>query len=353
MKNQSVRGTNRDIAGCAVAGETHRQVQKEEALQESEAKYQFLFENSRDMIYFSSVEGDLLQFNSALAETLGYTREELLATNLEALCIDPPGREFLDLVKGQDFVKDYPVSLKRKDGKVISVLATACVMRDQKGMSLGYQGIFRDVTAQRLAEEKIRSGSENLKKSIEGTIRAIALTVEIRDPYTACHHTRVAKLACAIAKEMGASREQVEGVKTAAAIHDIGKISIPAEILSKPGRMNEIEFSLIKTHPRVGFEILKTIEFPWPVAEIVLQHHERMNGTGYLSGLMGQEILLEARILGVADVVEAMASHRPYRPAFPIAEALREIACNRGTLYDPEVVDACLSLFFNKGFRLD
>lgn len=347
------KDAGRDAGASKAASRSAGRNDAREALRESEARYRFLFENSRDMIYFSSVEGDLLQFNSALVETLGYTREELLATKLEALCINPPGREFLDQVRGRDFVKDYPVSLKRKDGKAISVLATACVMRDQKGMILGYQGIFQDVTGQRLAEEKIRKSCENLKKSIEDTIRAIALTVEIRDPYTAGHHTRVAKLACAIAREMGVSGEQVDGVKTAAAIHDIGKISIPAEILSKPGRMNEIEFSLIRTHPQVGFEILKTIEFPWPVAEIVLQHHERMNGTGYPSGLLGAEILLEARILGVADVVEAMASHRPYRPALPIAEALREIACNRGILYDPEVVDACLNLFQKKGFKLD
>jgi putative nucleotidyltransferase with HDIG domain len=161
---------------------------------------------------------------------------------------------------------------------------------------------------------------------------------------------RVAHLAIAIAKEMGLSKDQIDGIRVAGIIHDIGKIAVPAEILSKPSQLSEYEFEMIKTHPRVGYEILKQIEFPWPVAQIVLQHHERINGSGYPQGLTGKDILLGAKILGVADVVEAMASHRPYRPALGINEALKEISQNKCVLFDPEVVEACLKLFIRKGF---
>jgi HD-GYP domain-containing protein (c-di-GMP phosphodiesterase class II) len=163
----------------------------------------------------------------------------------------------------------------------------------------------------------------------------------------------VSNLARAIGEEMGISEEQIDGIRMAGVIHDIGKMSVPAEILSKPGRLNELEYGMIETHPEIAYDILKTIEFPWPVAEIVLQHHERMNGAGYPQGLSGEDILLEARILGVADVVEAMASHRPYRSALGIDRALEEISQNRGVLYDSEVVDACLNLFTRKGFTLE
>jgi HD-GYP domain-containing protein (c-di-GMP phosphodiesterase class II) len=181
----------------------------------------------------------------------------------------------------------------------------------------------------------------------------MAKTVEMRDPYTAGHQQRVASLARAIAKEMGLSEEQTEGIYMAGIIHDLGKISIPSEILSKPGKITKIEFSLIKTHPRIGYDILKNIEFPWPVAQVVLHHHERMDGSGYPQGLSGNDILLDARILGVADVVEAMASHRPYRPGLGIDKALEEIVQKQGILYDTEVVEACLKVFTEKGFNFE
>ena len=179
----------------------------------------------------------------------------------------------------------------------------------------------------------------------------MALTIETRDPYTAGHQRRVADLARAIAKERGFPRDKITGIRMAGVLHDIGKIAIPSGILSKPGRLNGTESDLIKNHSKVGYDILKPIKFPWPVAKIVLQHHERMDGSGYPQGLSGEDILPEARILGVADVVEAMASHRPYRPAFGINKALEEISNNRGKLYDAEVVDACLKLFKDKGFK--
>jgi putative nucleotidyltransferase with HDIG domain len=181
----------------------------------------------------------------------------------------------------------------------------------------------------------------------------MALTIEIRDPYTAGHQRRVSKLSCAIARELGMPEDQVEGIRVAGDIHDIGKIYVPAEILSKPGQITAIEYGIIKTHPQVGFDILKTIKFPWPVAQIVLQHHERLDGSGYPIGLKDGEILKEARILSVADIVEAMSSHRPYRPAQGIGKALEEIIQNKGVFYDSDVVDTCVKIFREKHFRFD
>jgi len=192
---------------------------------------------------------------------------------------------------------------------------------------------------------------QNLRKTVEGTIHTIAATVEARDPYTAGHQKRVADLTVAISKEMGLPKDQIESIRMASLIHDLGKINIPAEILSKPGKLNELEFNLIKTHPQNGFDLLKEIEFPWPIAEMVLQHHEKMDGSGYPQGLKGDDILLEARILAVADIIEAMSSHRPYRPALGIEKALAQIKEERGTLLDPNVVDVCLKIF-KEGYQL-
>ena len=190
----------------------------------------------------------------------------------------------------------------------------------------------------------------NLKKVTDATIQAIALTVEKRDPYTSGHQRRVAKLTRAIAEAIGLSEDQIEGTHVAASIHDIGKISLPAEILSKPIQLSEIEISLIQAHAQAGYDILKGLDFPWPIADIIIQHHERMDGSGYPRGLSGDRISIEARIIGVADVVETMSSHRPYRPSMGIEKALEEITLNSGTLYDSQIVDACLNIFNGKGF---
>jgi putative nucleotidyltransferase with HDIG domain len=208
-----------------------------------------------------------------------------------------------------------------------------------------------DRAYRRELEQKVEERTAELQKILEGTILALTMTVEYRDPYTSGHQQRVSDLASAIAKEMGFPEDKIMGIRMAGALHDIGKIAIPVEILSKPGRLSKTEFELIKIHSQVGYDILNSIKFPWPIAQIVLQHHERMDGSGYPQGLSGEDILMEARIMGVADVVEAMASHRPYRPAVGIDKALEEISKNREALYDPEVVDACLMLFKDKGFK--
>ncbi len=200
--------------------------------------------------------------------------------------------------------------------------------------------------------DSLRVANERLVMAMNGFVEAMAMTVEMRDPYTAGHQNRVSKIACAITEELDLNGALIEGIRMAGMIHDLGKITVPAEILNKPGRLTEIEFSLIKTHSRLGYEILKDIAFPWPIAQIVLQHHERLDGSGYPRGLTEKEILLESKILAVADVIEAMASHRPYRPALSLDAALEEINRNRGRLYDSEVTDACLRLFREKDFKL-
>jgi HD-GYP domain-containing protein (c-di-GMP phosphodiesterase class II) len=209
-----------------------------------------------------------------------------------------------------------------------------------------------DITERKKAEEKIQQTLESLRKAVGTTIQVLVSAVESRDSYTAGHQSRSANLACTIAAKMGLDQEKIEGIRMASIIHDIGKLSIPAEILSKPTKLTEIEFSLIKVHSQSGYEMLKDVESPWPLAEIVYQHHERMNGSGYPRNLKGNEILLESRILAVADVVEAMASHRPYRPTLGIKAALEEIEKNKGILYDDNVADTCLRLFREKGYQL-
>ena len=197
------------------------------------------------------------------------------------------------------------------------------------------------------ADKELKKNIKKLQNAQEQTVAALASTAEIRDPYTSGHQKNVTKIACSIAEHMGLSADLIKGLRIAGLLHDIGKISVPAEILSKPGKITKDERNIMKNHCRVGYDILKGIEFQWPVAKIVLQHHERMDGSGYPLGIQGEEILLEARILAVADVIEAMSSHRPYRAALGLDEALAEIRKNRGVLFDPVVVDACLELAAN------
>jgi PAS domain S-box-containing protein len=226
------------------------------------------------------------------------------------------------------------------------------VSRDKYGNPTAVVKIFKDITERKLAENELKNSMQLLRKNLASTIQAMARTVETRDAYTAGHQKRTTDIARAIAYEMGLPKQTIDGIRMAGVIHDLGKISIPAEILSKPGVLSDSEFSLIKQHPQAGFEILKGIDFKWPVADIVLQHHERINGSGYPYGLQNDDILLEAKIIGVADVIEAMASHRPYRPALGIDDAFEEITTNSGVIYDPEVVDAAVHLFTRKGYQL-
>ena len=202
-------------------------------------------------------------------------------------------------------------------------------------------------------ERELQQSDEKLQKFIEGIAYIITEIVEIRDPYLIGHHQRVSKLATAIAQEMKLPQDKIEGVKIASLVYDVGKVNLPAEIVSKPSKLVEVEFNLVKNHPRIGYEILKKVNFPWPIAEIVFQHQEKIDGSGYPRGLKGTEILIEAKILGVANVVEAMSSYKSYRPALSMDESLSEISKYKNILFDPKVVDACLKLFKEKRFKFE
>ena len=218
---------------------------------------------------------------------------------------------------------------------------------------VGLRGAIINISERKKTEVELQQTLERLRKAVGTTIQVMVSAVETRDPYTAGHQVRSSNIARAIATEMGLSPEKIEAIRMAGPIHDIGKLSVPAEILSKPTKLTSIEFSLIKEHALTGYEMLKDVESPWPLAEIVYQHHERMDGSGYPRNLKGDDIIMEARIMAVADVVESMASYRPYRPALGINAALEEIEKNKGILYDDAVADACLRLFKEKKYKLD
>ncbi len=339
------RGIARDITEL-------RQAQK--ALSENEDRYRDLVENSQDLIYTHDLEGNLLSVNETPVRLLGYSRESLLRMNLSDLLI----------TELRDQLGAYLNEIQsRGQASGIMRLQTAggrtCyweynnTLRTEGVTEPIVRGMAHDVTERMRAEKEVRETLKKLRSAMGGIIQAMMLTVESRDPYTAGHQKRVSNLARAIAQEIGMPKDQIEAIRMAGMVHDLGKISVPSEILSKPSRLSDIEFKLIKVHPQTSYDILKDIDFPWPIARIVLQHHERMDGSGYPAGLKGDEILMEAKVLMVADVVEAIASHRPYRPAFGIEEALEEIEKNKGTLYDNAVADACLRLFREKGFQLE
>jgi PAS domain S-box-containing protein/putative nucleotidyltransferase with HDIG domain len=321
------------------------------ALQDSEERYRELVENANDIIYTHDLDGNFTSSNPAASRVYGYALEEILKLNIAEI-VDP---EYLPVaqenirrkLEGLQETGPYELLTHRKGGEPVWVeVSTRLVSKD--GVPVEIEGIARDITDRKLAEEQVERSLERLRETLEQTVYALAAAVEMRDPYTAGHQRRVADLGIAMAEEMGLPEDRSRGVRMSGLVHDVGKIHIPAEILSKPTRLTQVEWSMIKAHPQAGYDILKEIEFPWPVARIVLQHHERVNGSGYPQGLSDKEILLEARILGVADVVEAMASHRPYRPAHAVEEALGEIRENRGILYDPEAVDACLEVIRKK-----
>ena len=314
-----------------------------------EERYRSLFENAQEGIFRSTPEGRFILSNHSMAQILGYgSPEELIAgiTDIPGqLYVDSEERKkFIEVIEKQGFARNFEAQFYRKDGRIIWISLTTTAIRDYKGQIQYFEGIAADITDK-------KDNVERMRNALNGTVRAIASIVESRDPYTAGHQRRVCDLARAIAAEMGFSADRIEGLRMAATIHDIGKISVPAEMLTKPTKLTNIEFSLIKTHVQAGYDILKDIEFPWPIARMVLEHHERMNGSGYPNGLTGDNILLESRILAVADVVEAMGSHRPYRASLGIVPALEEIEKNKGILYDIAVADACLKLFREKGYQ--
>jgi PAS domain S-box-containing protein/putative nucleotidyltransferase with HDIG domain len=321
---------------------------------ESEKRFRSLSENSPDIIYTIDMQGIFTYVNPAWENILGHQVEDVL------------GRHFTDFLRQEDIsiyfplfkdtwdegkiIRDVIGTLVHKDGSDRFFSISGAPNIDSDGKVIGVVGTFKDVTDIMLSEAKLKQSFSKLQSALDSTIQAISRIVESRDPYTSGHQERVARLATAIAEEMGLPEDLIASIRMASTLHDVGKINIPAEILSKPKRLSEIEMDMVRMHSEVGYNILAPIEFPYPVAQIVAQHHERMDGSGYPAGLTGNNILLEARILAVADVVEAMASHRPYRPAFGIERSLEEISHHKGTRYDEEVVGTCVKLFDEKRF---
>jgi PAS domain S-box-containing protein len=319
---------------------------------QAEAEYRTIIRTAMDGFWLTDMKGHFVDVNDAYCNLIGYSRDELLNMSIKDIeAIEKPEDVAERIRKIEKIGCDsFESRHRRKDGGIVDVEISINYLAVGGGRTCVF---IRDITERKRMEEELKNSVEKFKKTMEGVIQVIASIVEVRDPYTAGHQRRVADLACAIAKEMDFSQERVEEIHMAALIHDIGKIYVPAEILSKPSRLTEIEFSMIKSHPQVSYDILMSVEFPWPICKVVLQHHERMNSSGYPGGLPGEDITFGARILAVADVVEAMASHRPYRPSLGIDKALEEISKNKGILYDTGVADACLRLFNEKGFRLD
>jgi putative nucleotidyltransferase with HDIG domain/PAS domain S-box-containing protein len=247
--------------------------------------------------------------------------------------------------------RDWELRLQPGEGPPFSVFANVRVQTDGHDEPVRLLWLLRDARERKGEEDTLKSLLSRLKSSLYGLVEAFAQAVEMKAPHTAGHQRRVAQLAVAIAREMDFSLNQLEGIKVAALLHDIGKIAIPAEIINKPGVISDLECELLKSHCRAGYELLQHIDFPWPVQEAILQHHERLDGSGYPAGLNDKDIILEARIIGVADVVEAMIAPRPYGPAPGIEKALEEVYQKSGILYDAEVVNICLKLFVEKGFN--
>lgn len=329
----------------------------EESLVKSEERFRQVVDSTGDWVWEMNASGLYIYSSHNIENILGYTSAEVI------------GRHFYDFFLPEDYEKQKKQVFEifgrkepfrhfvsrnvHKDGHTVILDTTGVPLTGIRGELIGYRGCDRDITARVRAEEESKKSFERLKKITEGIVHAMALAVEMKDPYTAGHQRRVAQLACVIAKEMGLTEKKIEGIRIAAILHDVGKILTPHEILNKPGMLSDAEMDEIKEHPRIGAEILKTIEFGLPIADVVLQHHERINGSGYPQKLSGKNIMIEAKIVAVADVVEAMCFERPYRPAFSTERALKEISQNKGILYDSDVVDTCIKIFSEKGFTFD
>jgi PAS domain S-box-containing protein/putative nucleotidyltransferase with HDIG domain len=326
------------------------------ALADSEELHRRLVAAIPDMIIRTDLVGNIVFANDVAVRLTGNAGVEGLV-----------GRNVFSFIAPEDLDKalqssklmfekrlgPQEIGLVFKNGPSIKFEVDGAILRGTDETPYGIVYLCRDITERKLAEASLREGLVKLRSTLKASIDSLASAIEMRDPYTAGHQERVTRLARAIAEEMGLDKERVEAIEIAGVIHDIGKLYVPAEILSKPTKLSDLEYSMIKMHAQVGYTILSKIDFPWPIAQIVHQHHEAINGSGYPQGLAGKDILLEAKILCVADVVEAMSSHRPYRPALGIQAALDEISQKRGILYDREVVDAGLKLFREKNFKFE
>ena len=324
----------------------------EEALLESESLFRKLFEDHAAVkLILDPDTGNIHDANHAAAAFYGWPREQLKRMKIQEINTLPSEAVKKELAKvlAEKKVR-FEFRHRRADGSIRDVEVFSSKIEANKRILL--HSIIQDITERKQAEKHLEESLERLRKAVGTTVQVMVSAIEIRDPYTAGHQFRSADLARAIATEMGLPQEITDGIRMAGSIHDIGKLSIPSEILSKPSKLTDIEYLIVKQHCRNGYEILKDVESPWPLAEVVYQHHERMDGSGYPRNLKGDDILMEARIMAVADVIEAMVSHRPYRSALGMDKTLEEIEKNKGSLYDPAVADACLRLFREKAYRL-
>jgi len=359
-KRQERMNVHKSIAGTDSVLELEMLRQRIRDLESREAQrkeVEDLFHNIAGSLHagFYIVQNRKFLFiNPYIQELTGYGEEALLGKDALDF-VHPEDRDtvagnVMTVMKNGRF-NPFEYRILTRDGKIKWIMdSISLVMQDGKKAIFGNA---MDITERKQASEEIHRTLIKLRKTIESTIQAMAVIVETRDPYTSGHQEQVSRIALAIGQEMGITDDRLQGLRLAALIHDIGKIYIPAEILSKPGELSEMEFEMMKMHPQVGFNILKTIESPYPLAQIVIQHHERLNGSGYPLGLSEKDILLEARILGVADVVDATACHRPYRAALGVDQAMGEILKNSGFLYDPVVVNTCIRLFKERGFPFE
>ncbi len=321
-------------------------------LKESKETFQALVETTSDWIWELDKDSKYTYSSPKIKELLGYTPEDTIGkTPFEFMPCEQAEHttaRFKNVLESGKPFKEFAYTCLTNNGLPVTIEMNGVPIFDDEENLIGYRGIARDISERKKVEEALKKSHLELTRNLDETVSSLSLTAEHRDPYTAGHQQRVDLLACAIARELGMTKEQIDGLHIAAVLHDIGKISLPSEYLAKPTRLSIEERAIIKCHTEVGYEILKNIHFPWPVAEIVYQHHELLNGSGYPRGLTDEEILLESKILTVADVVEAMSSHRPYRPSLGIDSAMEEIRSGRGTKYHKESVDACLSLITDK-----
>lgn len=344
-------------AAHALAGILARQ-EAEEARNRSEQEFKFFLKNVPAIVFKGYADGSVDLFNDKVEEMTGYPKALFSSKSIKWTDLilpedyDNARAKFIKALRGlKSYVREYRI--RRKNGRIAWVQERSHIVLNSASRINYISGVLFDITIRKRGEEALKRSFLKLQESLKSTVMALVSALEMRDPYTAGHQRRVTQLACAIGKELGFSKKQTEGLRMIGILHDIGKIAVPAEILTKPGKIGEHEFSLIKTHTEAGFNIVKDIAFPCPVAEAIAQHHERLDGSGYPRGLSGSEIIIQARILAVADVVEAMASHRPYRPGLGIEMALEEITKQKGILYDPEVVDACIRVFNEKRFEFE
>lgn len=318
----------------------------EQALAQESLQNQAYLRNASDGVHIVDSEGMVQEVSDSFCTMLQYSREELIGANVSMWDAQRSATEVQQAVTALLARGDHSVfetRHRRKDGTILDVEVSSQRL-ELTGRPMLYNSA-RDVTEKKRAERDILQYLAKIKTAFMSTVEVVTSLGELRDPYTAGHERRVGALAAAIGTELGFDASRVDGLRVAGSLHDVGKISVPSEILAKPGRLTATQLQLVQEHAQAGYEILKSVAFPWPVAQTTLQHHERLDGSGYPHGLKGEEILLEARIMAVADVVEAMSSHRPYRAALGLEKALAEIERGRGTAYDPAIVDACLKLF--------